>query len=186
MIPSWSMGSFFYSKRYRLSKPQALWLAPRVTWYYLMLPGSGVLCPSRQLTAVRDHDWLGGLARLRSHGLNLLHYVHAICDCSKDHVLAIQPPSLHGAQEELGAVGVWAGVGHGQNAWAGVLQSEVLICKLGTIDGLAASAISGCEVTTLPSKNLAHDGTWWRMNRHRWGKNGSLRFIESSRATPGC
>ena len=128
---------------------------------YLMLPeSSGVLCPSRQLTAVRDHDWLGGLARLRSYCLNLLDNVHSLRrHAAENNVLAIQPLGLHGAQEELGAVGVWAGVGHGQNAWAGVLQSEVLIYKLGTIDGLATSAISGCEVTTLPSKNLAHDGT---------------------------
>ena len=120
-----------------------------------MLPeSSGVLCPSRQLTAVRDH------ARLRSYCLNLLDNVHSLRrHAAENNVLAIQPLGLHGVQEELGAVGVWAGVGHGQNAWAGVLQSEVLICKLGTIDGLATSAISGCEVTTLPSKNLAHDGT---------------------------
>ena len=128
---------------------------------YLMLPeSSGVLGPSRQLTAVRDHDWLGSLARLRSDRLNLLDNVHGVRrHAAENNVLTIQPLRLHGAQEELGAVGVGAGVGHGQNAGAGVLQSEVLVCKLGTVDGLAASAMSGCEVTTLPSKNLAHDGT---------------------------
>ena len=39
--------------------------------------------------------------------------------------------------------------GYSQNAWACVLQVEVLIGELLAIDGLATSAVSTGEVTTL-------------------------------------
>ena len=81
---------------------------------------------SQLATVCNDHR-LGGLAGLRSHSLNLLHYVHAICDCSKDHVLSIQPLSLHGTQEELGSVGVGPGIGHGENARTRVLQLKAFL-----------------------------------------------------------
>jgi len=64
-------------------------------------------------------------------------------------MLAIQPLGLDGAQEELGAVGVGAGVGHGENTGASVLQLEVLISELLTVDGLATSAVAASEITTL-------------------------------------
>ena len=42
--------------------------------------------------------------------------------------------------EELGTVGVLAGVGHTEHAGLGVLQFEVLIRKLVSIDGFSTSA----------------------------------------------
>lgn len=39
-----------------------------------------------------------------------------------------------GGDEELGAVGVLAGVGHGQETLLGVLKLEVLVLELVTID----------------------------------------------------
>jgi len=62
---------------------------------------------------------------------------------------AIEPFGLHSTKEELGPVGVRAGVSHAQDAGAGVLESEVLISKLGTIDGLATSAVLVGEIATL-------------------------------------
>ena len=57
----------------------------------------------------------------------------------------------------LRAVGVGAGVGHGEAALASVLQLEVLVGKLGAIDGLTTRAIAGGEVTTLqPASDPAH------------------------------
>lgn len=41
-------------------------------------------------------------------------------------------------------VRVGAGVGHGQQTRLGVLQLEVLVGELLTIDGLATSALRGC------------------------------------------
>lgn len=49
--------------------------------------------------------------------LNLSQDIQAFCDLPKYHMLAIQPIRLVTCQEELGAIGVWAGVGHGEQAW---------------------------------------------------------------------
>ena len=43
---------------------------------------------------------------------------------AKDTVLAIQPAGLHGAQEELRAVGIGASVGHGQNSCSRPLEES--------------------------------------------------------------
>ena len=40
------------------------------------------------------------------------------------------------------AVGVGAGVGHGQHTGASVLEDEVLVSELGAVDGLAAGAVA--------------------------------------------
>jgi hypothetical protein len=56
-------------------------------------------------------------------------------------------------------------VGHGQDAWAGVLELEVLIRELGPVDGLAASAIAGGEVTTCTS--YVADQWRSRYNQHK-------------------
>lgn len=45
-----------------------------------------------------------------------------------------------GGDEELGTVGVLAGVGHGQLALLGVLELEVLIGKLVAVDYLRTNA----------------------------------------------
>jgi len=70
-------------------------------------------------------------------------------DLAEDDVAAVQPRGDDGGDEELRAVGVGAGVGHGQQTGAVVLQLEVLIGKLLAVDGLAASAVTAGEVTTL-------------------------------------
>ena len=102
------------------------------------------------LPAVSHHDLLGGLARLGAEGLNLLHNVHATVDNrTEDDMLSIQMLGLGSAQEELGAVGVRAGVGHRQDSRSGVLQGEVLVLELVAIDGLASGAVSSGEVTSL-------------------------------------
>ena len=58
-------------------------------------------------------------------------------------------PRGAGAQEELRAVGARAGVGHREDARAGVLELKVLILELGAVDGLAAGAVAGGEVAAL-------------------------------------
>lgn len=72
-----------------------------------------------------------------------------ISDLTEDDVLAIQPLGDNGGDEELGAVGVWSGVGHGQKSWLGVLLLEVLIGELLTVDGLSTSAVTTGEITSL-------------------------------------
>ena len=51
-------------------------------------------------------------------------------------MLSVQPGSLDGGDEELGAVGVLAGVGHAQPALAVVLQLEVLVREAVSVDAL--------------------------------------------------
>jgi hypothetical protein len=68
------------------------------------------------------------------------------------NVLAIEPRARDSGDEELGAVGARASVGHGEEARGGVPELEVLVRELGAIDGLATSAVEVGEVTTLEHK----------------------------------
>lgn len=58
----------------------------------------------------------------------------------------------HSGDEELGAVGVGASVGHGQQARLGVSALEVLIPELAAIDGLTPGTVVLAKVTTLDHK----------------------------------
>jgi hypothetical protein len=64
-------------------------------------------------------------------------------------VLAVQPCAWGCAQEKLAAVGMRAGICHGKDARAIMLEVEVFIIELGAIDRLPTGAISSSEVTTL-------------------------------------
>ena len=69
----------------------------------------------------------------------------------------IEPLRLGHCDEELAAVGVGPGVGHGQEAGAGVLQVKVLVAEGAAVDGLAAGAVVVGEVATLKVRDL---GLW--------------------------
>lgn len=99
-------------------------------------------------TVSNDHLllWLPVLAALR---LNLPQDIQAVRDLPKHHMLAVQPICLITGQEELGAIGVWARIGHGEEAWPCVFKDEVFIIELLAIDGLAPCAVVVCEVTAL-------------------------------------
>lgn len=64
-------------------------------------------------------------------------------------MVAVQPWSGHGGDEELRAVGVWTGVGHRQLARLGVLDVEVFVGKSLAVDGLTAHTVEVGDVTTL-------------------------------------
>jgi hypothetical protein len=103
----------------------------------------------RELTTVSDDHGLGGPAGARSDLLDRLHDVQTLHDLSEDYVLAVKPLGLGGTDEELRPVCAGAGIGHGEDAGAGVLPDEVLIGELGAIDGLATCAVPGGEVSSL-------------------------------------
>ena len=75
-------------------------------------------------------------ARARAKGLDSLDDLErlVIGHLAKDNVLAVQPARHDGRDKELRAVGVLAGIGHGQQAWAGVLELEVLVLELLAVD----------------------------------------------------
>ena len=60
---------------------------------------------------------------------------------AEDDVAAVQPAGHDGRDEELAAVGVGAGVRHGEHEGLVVGELEVLIGELLAVDGLAASAL---------------------------------------------
>lgn len=100
-----------------------------------------------QLSAVGDHDLLGGLARLAAEALDRLDDLQTLDNLAEDDVTLVQPGGLHGADEELGAVRVGTGVGHAQDSGSRVLQREVLVLELVAVDRLAAGAVVVREVT---------------------------------------
>lgn len=61
------------------------------------------------------------------------------------------------ADEELGAVGVRSGVGHGQNTGPCVRQVEVLILKLVAVDGFSAGSVVVGEITSLSLRQHKSD-----------------------------
>ena len=74
---------------------------------------------------------------------------HSTKDLAKDNVSSIEPWGLNGGEEELGAVGVLASVGHREPASAVVLELEVLVSEFFSVNRFAACSISSSEIATL-------------------------------------
>ena len=104
---------------------------------------------SSELTTVGDDDGALGLAALRAELLHLSEDLHAGGNLSEDGVLAIKVGEGIEAKEELGAVGVGAGVGHGEVTGSSVLAVEVLIGELLAVDGFSTGSVETGEVTAL-------------------------------------
>lgn len=110
---------------------------------------------NRKLSRSGNGNRFNGL--VTSRGLDVFHSinnVHTLKNMTKDNVSVIEPSCLDSANEELASVGVTASVGHGENTGTGVLQLEVLVRELATVNGLAASTIALGKVTTLDHKVL--------------------------------
>jgi hypothetical protein len=100
-----------------------------------------------ELSALGDLDSLGRLiARSLGDVLDLGDNLVALEDLAEDDVAAIEPAGDGGGDEELGAVGVLAAVGHAHETLAGVLELEVLIRELGAVDRLAARTVALREI----------------------------------------
>ena len=122
---------------------------------------------SAKLAAIGDDDRGLGGARLGSDALNLLDNVHATGDGAEDGVLAIEPVGLDGAEEELRSVGVGPRVGHREDPRSSVLEREVLIGELHSVDGLTAGAVAAGEVAAL-AHELADDTVEGRALQRKW------------------
>ena len=110
-----------------------------------------------ELTALGNLDCLDWLVTTALWNvLDLFYNIVSLQDLAEDDVAAVEPAGDHSRDEELRAVGVLSTVGHAEETLACVLELEVLIGELGTVDGLAACAISGSEVSPLNHELLDH------------------------------
>lgn len=76
----------------------------------------------RELSALHNLHRCGRLVSAAlGHVLDLVHDVVALKDLAKDDVTAVEPAGDCGRDEELAAVGVFAGVGHACGCLAAVL-----------------------------------------------------------------
>jgi len=100
---------------------------------------------------VHDGDLRLGSAALRAQSLNRLNDLLAglVKNTTEDDVLAIEPVSDDGSDEELRAVGVGTCVSHGEEEGLIVVEVEVLVIELLTVDGNTTGTIVVGEVTTL-------------------------------------
>jgi hypothetical protein len=75
---------------------------------------------------------------------------------AEDDVSAIEPRARYQCNEELTSVGLRAltRVGHGEETRSGVLEGEVLIREVTSVDALATTTIPTCDITTLAHKVL--------------------------------
>ena len=103
------------------------------------------------LAALRDRDLL--LRGCAVECFDRLDHVKPLEDRSKNDVLAVEPRSRNGANEELRSVGARTGVCHRERARTGVLELEVLVFELGAVDRLTAGAVALGEVAALDPAN---------------------------------
>ena len=68
---------------------------------------------------------------------------------AEDNVFVIQPLGFHRANEKLRAVGVGAGVSHGENAGFRVFQLKVFIFEFVSENAFPTSAVAAREITAL-------------------------------------
>mmetsp|Transcript_25997 Transcript_25997/g.83641 ORF Transcript_25997/g.83641 Transcript_25997/m.83641 type:complete len:300 (-) Transcript_25997:28-927(-) len=108
------------------------------------------------LPAPRHHHRLRRRPALRSRNFfHRVHDRHAVHDAAKDDVFAVKVLCLAEGDEELGAVGVLARVGHREHARRVVPQREVaLVLELSAEDGLAAGAVAVRKIAALHHEAL--------------------------------
>ena len=84
---------------------------------------------------------------------NLIDHILTGDDMAEDGMLAVQPGGRHMGDEELAAVGVRAGVGHGEDAGAGVGQARVDLVG----EGIAGAAGAGAQGAAALNHEIGDD-----------------------------
>ena len=77
---------------------------------HLPIPLPLFFCKTSHLPTLRHHDIERGTLAADARALDFPHDVHAVGDAAEDNVFVVQERGGDGADEELGAVGVGAGV----------------------------------------------------------------------------
>ena len=133
-----------------------------------------------KLSTIGDDNLLWSFSILWSKGLDFLDDIHAFHYASKNNVLSIKPFCFCCAQKELRSICVRSCIGHWENSWSSVLQIEVFIRKLGSVNWLSTSSIVGCEVSA-----LAHE--IWDYSV-KWGSFEAESFFSGTKASEifGC
>jgi hypothetical protein len=83
------------------------------------------------------------------HALHLPNHLHPSNDAAEDHVLAIQMRGRLEGDEKLRAVGIGAGVCHGEHVGLVVFRHEVFVLEFAPVDALAARAIAFRKIPAL-------------------------------------
>lgn len=107
-----------------------------------------------EFTAVHHNDVDLRLVGLGLHVLDLANDALAIDNLAENNVLAIEVGGWNGGDEELATVGAGAGVGHGEQEGAVMLEVEILIGELLAVDRFAAGTVERSKVTTLDHELL--------------------------------
>jgi hypothetical protein len=96
-------------------------------------------------------------------------------------MLSIQPAGGVGANEKLTSIGIGSSVGHGQNTRTSVFQSEVLVSKLSTVNGLSSCTIVVGEVFLREDRIGGGSG-----RKQRWrSKNKPTQIVSYKKKTSG-
>ena len=102
------------------------------------------------LSALCNDDVTGRSFASNSRVLDFVNDVHAIDDFAEDHVLVVQKGRLDRGDKELGAIAVFAGVGHAEQARGVVRQVEVFVGeRLCAVDGGTAGAVAVEKISAL-------------------------------------
>ena len=99
--------------------------------------------------AVLDSWRLGSGAGAGATGRQRFNGSEPIDDLAKNDMLAVKMRHRVEGDIELGAVCVRAGVGHGELVGLAVLEEEVLVVELCSVDGFSALAVAAREVASL-------------------------------------
>lgn len=90
--------------------------------------------PELKLPTVCDDELLHRGSSLCAQLSHFLHHIHTVLNPSEGHMFEVEVFSLLQGDEELRAVGVPSGIGHGKNARARVPDVKVLIFELVAVD----------------------------------------------------
>ncbi len=115
-------------------------------------------CGLAELSTSRNLNRSPSGTRSRSNSLNRPNNIHTFNNRAENNVLAIQPCSFDGTQEELRSIGIGACVRHGEDSRSGVLKHEVLISEFVSLWMITIAAT--VAVRLLPPKDGNIDETF--------------------------